>query len=67
MTGKMIGRSGRLRIILNYLTYETLNKNWDTKTNDSRANQSSLRSPELNSTRRAAILAKIGIPWELKQ
>ena len=42
MTEKMIGRSGRLRISLNYLIYGTLNKPWDTKTNDSRANQSSL-------------------------
>ena len=67
ITGKMMGRRGRLRVILNYLMYETLNKTWDTKTNDSRANQSSLRFPELNSTRRATILAKIGILWELKQ
>ena len=66
-TGKKMGRRGRLRVILNYLMYETLNKTWDTKTNDSRANQSSLRFPELNSTRRATILAKIGILWELKQ
>ena len=66
-TGKKMGRRGRLRVILNYLMYETLNKTWDTKTNDSRANQSSLRFPELNSTRHATILAKIGILWELKQ
>ena len=44
MTGKMMGRSGRLRVTLNYLMYETLNKTWDTKTNDSRANQSKLNS-----------------------
>jgi len=42
MAGKMMGRSGRLRIILNYLMSGTLNKPWDTKTNDSHANHSSL-------------------------
>ena len=40
MTGKMIGKSGRLRIILNDLMYGSLNKPWDTKTSDSRADQS---------------------------
>ena len=40
MTGKIMGKSGRLRIILNYVMYGTLNKPWDTKTNDSRTNQS---------------------------